>query len=130
VIVPALSFIATAQAVLHQGATPVFADVDTGTYNIDPADADRRMTSRTRAIVPVHLHGLPFDMDAIEALARRHRLTVIEDAARSISGSSRRDTRRDLGVQPQLDEEFAGRRGRTLRDGLRGALRPGGAAKV
>jgi dTDP-4-amino-4,6-dideoxygalactose transaminase len=83
VIVPALSFIATAQAVLHQGATPVFADVDPGTYNIDPADADRRVTSRTRAIVPVHLHGLPSDMDAIEALARRHRLTVIEDAAQA-----------------------------------------------
>jgi dTDP-4-amino-4,6-dideoxygalactose transaminase len=83
VIVPALSFIATAQAVLHQGATPVFADVDAGTYNIDPADADRRVTSRTRAIVPVHLHGLPADMDAIDALARRHRLTVVEDAAQA-----------------------------------------------
>jgi len=72
---------ATAQAVLHQDATPVFADVDTGTYTIDPADADGRVTSRTRAIVPAHLHGLPSDMDAIEALARRHQLTVIEDAA-------------------------------------------------
>jgi dTDP-4-amino-4,6-dideoxygalactose transaminase len=83
VIVPALSFIATAQAVLHQGATPVFADVDPETYNIDPADAARRVTSRSRAIVPVHLHGLPADMDAITALAERHRLTVIEDAAQA-----------------------------------------------
>jgi len=83
VIVPALSFIATAQAVLQQGATPVFADVDPDIYNIDPADAARRVTSRTRAIVPVHLHGLPADMDAIEALARGHRLTVIEDAAQA-----------------------------------------------
>jgi len=83
VIVPALSFIATAQAVLHQGAVPVFADVDPDTYNIDPADAARRVTPRTRAIMPVHLHGLPADMDAIEALARRHRLTVIEDAAQA-----------------------------------------------
>ena len=82
-IVPALSFIATAQAVLHQGATPVFADVDRSTYNIDPVDAARRVTSRTRAIVPVHLHGLPADMDAIGALARDHRLTVIEDAAQA-----------------------------------------------
>ncbi len=69
VIVPALSFIATAQAVLHQGATPVFADVDPATYNIDPAAAARRVTPCTRAIVPVHLHGLPADMDAINGLA-------------------------------------------------------------
>jgi dTDP-4-amino-4,6-dideoxygalactose transaminase len=83
VIVPALSFIATAQAVLHQGATPVFADVDPETYNIDPADAARRVTPRSRAIVPVHLHGLAADMDAITALARSYRLTVIEDAAQA-----------------------------------------------
>jgi perosamine synthetase len=83
VIVPALSFIATAQAVLQQGATPVFADVDPLTYNLDPADAARRVTPRTRAIVPVHLHGLPADMDALGDLARRHGLTVIEDAAQA-----------------------------------------------
>ncbi len=83
VIVPALSFIATAQAVLHQGAVPVFADVDPATYNLNPADAARRVTPRTRAIVPVHLHGLPADMDAVNALARRHGLAVIEDAAQA-----------------------------------------------
>lgn len=83
VIVPALSFIATAQAVLHQGARSVFADIDPGTYTIDPADAARRITPRTRAIVPVHLHGLPADMDAINGLAERHGLTVIEDAAQA-----------------------------------------------
>ena len=83
VIVPALSFIATAQAVLHQGAIPLFADVEPDTYNIDTADAARRATSRTRAIVPVHLHGLPADMDAIGALARHHGLTVVEDAAQA-----------------------------------------------
>jgi len=83
VIVPALSFIATAQAVLHQGAVPVFADADPVTYNLDPADAARRVTPRTRAIVPVHLHGLPADMDAVNALAGRHGLTVIEDAAQA-----------------------------------------------
>jgi len=69
VIVPAFSFIATAQAVLHEGATPVFADVDPTTFNIDVEDAARRVTSRTRAIVPVHLHGLPADMDEVVALA-------------------------------------------------------------
>src|SRR5213592_2910477 len=83
VIVPALSFIATAQAVLHQGATPVFADIDPVTYNLDWADAARRVTPRTRAIVPVHLHGLPADMDAINTLAQRAGLTVIEDAAQA-----------------------------------------------
>ena len=83
VIVPALSFIATAQAVLHQGATPVFADVDPQTYNIDPTDAARRVTARTRAIVPVHLHGLPADMDALGALAERDGLAVVEDAAQA-----------------------------------------------
>jgi dTDP-4-amino-4,6-dideoxygalactose transaminase len=83
VIVPALSFIATAQAVLHQGATPVFADVDPTTYNLDPVDVARRVTPRTRAIVPVHLHGLPADMDALTDLARRHGLTVVEDAAQA-----------------------------------------------
>ncbi len=83
VIVPALSFIATAQAVLHQGATPVFADVDPHTYTIDPSDVAARVTTRTRAIVPVHLHGLPADMDAVNAVAARHGLTVIEDAAQA-----------------------------------------------
>ena len=83
VIVPALSFIATAQAVLHQGAIPVFADIDPVTYDIDPADAARRVTSRSRAIVAVHLHGLPADMSAIDALAQGAGLTVIEDAAQA-----------------------------------------------
>ena len=83
VIVPAFSFIATAQAVLHEGAVPVFADVDPVTFNIDPVDAAARVTARTRAIVPVHLHGLPADMDAVNALAARAGLVVIEDAAQA-----------------------------------------------
>lgn len=83
VIVPALSFIATAQAVLHVGAEPVFADIDPATYTIDPEDAASRVTPRTRAIIPVHLHGLPADMDAVQALARDRGLTVIEDAAQA-----------------------------------------------
>jgi dTDP-4-amino-4,6-dideoxygalactose transaminase len=83
VIVPALSFIATAQAVLHQRATPVFADVDPTTYTLDPADLAPRITPRTRAIVAVHLHGLPADMDAVAAVADRAGLLVIEDAAQA-----------------------------------------------
>ena len=83
VIVPAFSFIATAQAVLHEGAVPVFADVDPVTHNIDVAQAAARVTPRTRAIVPVHLHGLPADMDEVNALAARAGITVIEDAAQA-----------------------------------------------
>jgi perosamine synthetase len=83
VIVPAFTFIATAMAVVHQGATPVFCDVDLRTYNLDPARIEERITERTRAIMPVHLHGLPADMDEIRAIARRHGLAVIEDAAQS-----------------------------------------------
>jgi dTDP-4-amino-4,6-dideoxygalactose transaminase len=83
IIVPALSFVATAQAVLQHGARPVFADVDPATGNMDADDAAARITPRTRAIVPVHLHGLPADMDAINALGERHGLVVIEDAAQA-----------------------------------------------
>src|SRR5262245_10079921 len=83
VIVPAYTFGATAMAVVHQGAVPVFADIDPRTYNLDPAKAEEKITERTRAIVPVHLHGLPADMDEIHALAERHDLAVIEDAAQS-----------------------------------------------
>jgi dTDP-4-amino-4,6-dideoxygalactose transaminase len=83
VIVPALSFIATAQAVLHQGAVPVFADVDPLTYNIDPVEVAARVTPRTRAIVVVHLHGLPADIEALAALAATAGLDLIEDAAQA-----------------------------------------------
>lgn len=83
VIIPALSFVATAQAVVHQGATPVFADIDPATYTMLPADVAARITPRTRAIVPVHLHGLPADMEAISALAARTGVVVIEDAAQA-----------------------------------------------
>ena len=92
VIVPAFTFIATAMAVVHQGGTPVFADVDRRTYNLDPARIEERITERTRAIMPVHLHGLPADMEEIGAIARRHGLRVIEDAAQS-HGATYRGTR-------------------------------------
>jgi dTDP-4-amino-4,6-dideoxygalactose transaminase len=83
VIVPAFTFIATAMAVVHQGATPVFADIDRRTYDLDPARIEERISERTRAIMPVHLHGLPADMEEIRAIASRHGLAVIEDAAQS-----------------------------------------------
>jgi dTDP-4-amino-4,6-dideoxygalactose transaminase len=83
VIVPSLSFIATANAVWQCGATPVFADIDPRTYNLDPAATERAITPRTRAILPVHLYGQPADMDPILATARRNALTVIEDACQA-----------------------------------------------
>jgi dTDP-4-amino-4,6-dideoxygalactose transaminase len=83
VIVPALSFIASGLAPLHQMAVPVFADIDPVTFTIDPGEVAARITARTAAIMPVHLHGLPADMTAINDLARRHGLAVIEDAAQA-----------------------------------------------
>jgi dTDP-4-amino-4,6-dideoxygalactose transaminase len=81
VIVPGYTFIATATAALEIGAVPVFADIDPHTYTLDPDSAAACVTSRTRAIIPVHLGGRPADMDAILTLAQQHDLMVIEDAA-------------------------------------------------
>jgi perosamine synthetase len=81
VIVPSLSFIATANVVTHVGATPVFAEVDPHSWNIDPADVERQITSRTKAIIPVDQAGNPCEIDAINALADRHGLHVLQDSA-------------------------------------------------
>jgi len=81
IIVPALSFVSTGNAVLQAGFTPVFVDVDRKTLNIDPKKIKERITNRTRAIMPVHLMGKPARMDDINDIAGRHRLMVIEDAA-------------------------------------------------
>jgi perosamine synthetase len=81
VIVPSLTFIASVNVVRHVGATPVFAEINPATYNIDAVDAARRITGRTRVIMPVDQLGLPCDIDAIGALARRHGLQVLDDAA-------------------------------------------------
>ena len=83
VIVPAFSFVATAMAVLHQGALPVFCDIDPVIHTIDPRRIEALIGPRTRAIVPVHVHGLPADMDEVRVIARRHRLAVVEDAAQA-----------------------------------------------
>jgi perosamine synthetase len=84
VIVPSLSFIATANAVWQCGATPIFADIDPLTYNLDPAAAERAITSRTKAIMPVHQVGLPADMDCFIELSERHGVAIVEDAACAI----------------------------------------------
>src|SRR4029077_9571243 len=77
VLVPSNAFTATAEVVTYFGARPVLCDSLPGGFNLDPADAERRITARTRAIIPVHLAGEPCDMDAVHLLARRHNLRVI-----------------------------------------------------
>jgi perosamine synthetase len=83
VIVPAFSFVASPMAVLQAGARPIFCDIDPRTYTLDPSLIEERVTERTRAVMPVHVHGLPADMDEIRAIADRHGLLVIEDAAQA-----------------------------------------------
>jgi len=83
VVVPAYSFVATPLAVVHAGAVPVFADVDVATGCIDPAAAEAAVTRRTRAIMPVHMHGGAADLTALLDVARRHDLVVVEDAAQA-----------------------------------------------
>src|SRR5271154_2815420 len=81
IIVPALTFVATGNAVLQAGFTPVFVDVERETLNIDPKKIEEVITPKTRAIMPVHLMGKPAAMDEIVSIARKHKLYVIEDAA-------------------------------------------------
>ncbi|HUO55289.1 MAG TPA: DegT/DnrJ/EryC1/StrS family aminotransferase, partial [Rhodoblastus sp.] len=83
VITVSMTFVATAAAILYSGARPVYVDVDPVTWTMDPAKVAAAVTPRTRAILPVHLHGLMADMDPIIEIARRHHLVVIEDAAQA-----------------------------------------------
>jgi perosamine synthetase len=84
VIVPSLSFIATANSVWQCGAIPVFADIDPLTYNLDPEAAERAITPKTKAIMPVHQVGLPADMDSFLEISERHGIAIVEDAACAI----------------------------------------------
>lgn len=90
VIVPSFTFFATAGAVCNVGATPIFADIDPQTFNIDPdsvrnlLESNAQIREKTKAIIPVHLYGQPAEMDEILELAQRYELTVIEDAAQAI----------------------------------------------
>jgi dTDP-4-amino-4,6-dideoxygalactose transaminase len=84
VITTPLTFCATVNAILHAGATPVLADIDPQTLNIDPAQVRARLSPRTRAIVPVHFAGRPCEMDELMSLARQHELKVVEDCAHAI----------------------------------------------
>ena len=83
VIIPPYTFIATASAVLMANAVPVFVDIDPDTFNIDPILIEKAITERTKAIMPVHIAGNPADMDRINYIAKKHNITVIEDAAQA-----------------------------------------------
>lgn len=98
VITTPLTFCATVNAIIHAGATPVLADIDPDSLNIDPADVARRITPRTKAIVPVHFAGRACEMDTLSALAEKHELIMIEDCAHAI------------------ETEFKGRKAGTLGD--------------
>lgn len=83
VIVPSFSFIATASPVLHVGAKPIFADIDLETYTMDPIDVEKKITKRTKAIIPVHLYGHPANMDPLIDIAEDNNLFVIEDCCQA-----------------------------------------------
>lgn len=83
IITSAFTFLASASCALHQNAIPMFVDIDPRTYNMDPARLEAAITERTKAIIPVHIQGLPADLDPIMAIARKHNLSVIEDACQA-----------------------------------------------
>jgi dTDP-4-amino-4,6-dideoxygalactose transaminase len=89
VITTAYSFVATAEAILAVGATPVFTDIVPATFTLDPEQLASRVTARTKAIIPVHLYGHPCDLDAVARLARARQLKVIEDCAQAIGARYR-----------------------------------------
>ncbi|MFA6888620.1 MAG: DegT/DnrJ/EryC1/StrS family aminotransferase [Candidatus Woesearchaeota archaeon] len=84
VLVPAVTFVATSNIVIHNKMTPIFVDVEKEYYNIDPKKIEEKITSKTRAIIPVHLFGLPCDMDQIFEIAKKHNLKIIEDSCETM----------------------------------------------
>jgi dTDP-4-amino-4,6-dideoxygalactose transaminase len=98
VIVPAFTFVATATAVVRLGAQPVFADIDAETFNLDPEEIERRRTPNTKAVIPVHLYGLPAEMEMINSIAARYELSVIEDNAQAIGARYKSSRTGSLGM--------------------------------
>ena len=97
VITTPLTFIATAEAITRAGAKPVFCDIDEKTYNIDTNKIEEKITPRTKAILPVHLYGLPCEMDKILSLAKKYNLKIIEDAAQSFGAKYKDKKVGDIG---------------------------------
>src|SRR5206468_6654551 len=89
VILPSMTFVSCPQAVIAVGATPVFSEVEPDTIGIDPVDVARKITERTRAIMPVHYAGFPCRLDELGALAQAHGLPIVEDAAHAFGSSYR-----------------------------------------
>jgi dTDP-4-amino-4,6-dideoxygalactose transaminase len=118
VLVPSYTFVATASAFMRSGARPVFVEVDPDTMMMDPVDAERRVTARTRAIVPIHYAGIACEIDALAALAARHGLTLIEDAAQGYDAKI--DSRWLGSIAPMATFSF--HETKNLHCGLGGAL--------
>ena len=89
VVTTPFSFVASANCVLYEGATPVFADIDPDTLNLDPAAVEAAITPRTRAILPVHIFGYPAELEALEEIAERHGLPIVEDACQALGAEYR-----------------------------------------
>jgi dTDP-4-amino-4,6-dideoxygalactose transaminase len=117
VITSAFTFLASASCALHQNAIPVFVDIDPRTYNMDPTKLEAAINERTKAIIPVHIQGLPADMDPIIEIAKRYDLFVIEDACQAHGATykgSKVGTIGDVGtfsLPEQLQEPVRWRRG-------------------
>jgi dTDP-4-amino-4,6-dideoxygalactose transaminase len=98
VIVPAMTFAATANAAIYCGARPVFADIDPDTFNISPEDIGKRITPKTRAIIVVHYAGQPCDMDSIQDIAQKNNLFIIEDCAHSLGATYKKKKTGSIGI--------------------------------
>ena len=95
VIIPAITFTATAEIICYFGAKPVIVDVQPDTFNIDPIEIEKAITSKTKAVIPVHYGGQPCDMDEIIEIAKKHNLKIIEDAAHAIPACLQRKENRN-----------------------------------
>ncbi len=97
VIIPAMTFMSTASSIIYTGATPVFVDILPNVPLIDPAKIEAKITKRTKAIIPVHMHGYPCDMDVINRIAKKHKLFVIEDACQAHGSTYKKKLAGSLG---------------------------------
>jgi len=118
VIVPAFTFWATAAAVLHHNGIPVFVDIDPRTFCIDPALIEAAITPRTIAILPVHIHGMPADMDPIADIAKRHGLAVVEDACQAAGALYKGNKAGNLGLAAGFSTQMS----KNLTTGSEGGL--------